>query len=532
MTPLYDSTTVISMQIFKGTVITCDDANSVYRYLIEDKGRIAFTGDELPAGYAKAPVTDLGGKALIPSFVDTHTHFSSFALFNAGLMLYSCPTNAEILKHVAEEAAAAKGKMLMGYGLSAHAVEEHCLVTRPQLDEAAGDTPVFLVKYDGHSCVVNSAVLKTLPVNIRGLRGFNADTGIMGQEAFFAVSSHITKTVSPFDLVKNLIAAYAYLAEHGFGMVHTVTGVGFPLDLDVDIERWIGRGIGTGVQTRVFFQTMDVRKVKKRKLPRIGGCFATALDGCFGSLDAALHVPYEGTDNRGILFYSDEEVEAFCKRANRAGLQIQMHAIGDAAFDQASRAISSALKDFPREDHRHGIIHACLPTDRGMDLCAEYGIQIPVQPAFIDWKQEPTEYLESILGKREAKLNPLKTFLDRGILISGGSDAPVTAPDALAGICKACNHTQPEEALSIPDALKVFTLNGCKAAFDDKERGTLTPGKIADMTVLSANPYACTPETLSSLKVEGMFYRGEKYTPGNKPPISTLIKGLCSSVPV
>ena len=86
-----------------------------------------------------------------------------------------------------------------------------------------------------------------------------------------------------------------------------------------------------------------MKKVQKRHLPRVGGCFATALDGCFGSKDAALRVPYENSDSKGVLYYSDAQVAEFCKKANRAGLQIEMHAIGDAAFDQATRALKAAL---------------------------------------------------------------------------------------------------------------------------------------------------------------------------------------------
>ena len=84
----------------------------------------------------------------------------------------------------------------------------------------------------------------------------------------------------------------------------------------------------------------------------------------------------------------------------RQGLQIEMHAIGDAAFDQATRALKAALDDYPREDHRHGIIHACLPTPEGIAICRDYKIQIPLQTAFIDWPQEPDRYLREILGNR------------------------------------------------------------------------------------------------------------------------------------
>ena len=109
-----------------------------------------------------------------------------------------------------------------------------------------------------------------------------------------------------------------------------------------------------------------------------------------------------------------------------------MHAIGDAAFDQAVMAIEAALKDFPREDHRHGIIHACLPSEEGLQKCAELGIQIPLQPAFLMWDLEPLEFLESILGDRAERISPLRKMTDMGIVLSGGSDAPCTLPDPIA----------------------------------------------------------------------------------------------------
>jgi len=158
------------------------------------------------------------------------------------------------------------------------------------------------------------------------------------------------------------------MADKGIGMMHTVSGVGFPLDLDVTLETILGRGLDNGFQTGLFFQTMNLDKIRKRKLPRVGGCFATALDGCFGSEDAALRQPYANhPQNRGILFHSDDEVIQFAKRANREGLQIEMHAIGDAAFDQAVMAIEVALKDFPRQDRitATGSSTPAFPPKRG-----------------------------------------------------------------------------------------------------------------------------------------------------------------------
>jgi len=222
-----------------------------------------------------------------------------------------------------------------------------------------------------------------------------------------------------------MLRAVDDLADKGIGMIHTASGVGFPLDLDVTMEMVFGRGLNTGFQSRVFFQTMDIEKVKKRKLPRIGGCFAASLDGCFGSEDAALKQPYaHSPNNRGILFYKDEEVIRFTKAANREGLQIEIHAIGDEAFDQAVMAIEAALKDCPRNDHRHGIIHACLPTEEGLQKCADLGIQIPLQPALLIWDLEPYEFLKRILGDRADKISPLRKMTDMGIILSADLTAP------------------------------------------------------------------------------------------------------------
>lgn len=104
-----------------------------------------------------------------------------------------------------------------------------------------------------------------------------------------------------------------YMASVGIGMIHSVSGVGFSHDLDVDMERYFGAGLKT-VCNIVYFPNHGYRKVIKRGLTRIGGCFETALDGCFGSKDASLLTPYENSNDCGVLYYSDEKVTEFCKK--------------------------------------------------------------------------------------------------------------------------------------------------------------------------------------------------------------------------
>ena len=514
------------MKVYHGAIICCDEENTVAKYLAEDGGKIVYVGDELPARFSAWQRVELGDRALIPSFADTHIHFASFATFHAGLNVMEAKTNAEILGMLRTYLADTKEKFIIGFGASPYSVEEGRLVSREELDSVCPDKPLFMIKYDGHACVINSVLLNKLRNKISGLRGYHPDSGEMNQEAFFAVSDYVTNSISPLKLISNMQKAADHMASKGIGMIHTVSGVGFPMDLDVDMERWVGAGLTNGLQLRVFFQTLDVKKVLKRRLPRIGGCFAAALDGCFGSEDAAMLEPYEGGGNKGVLYYSDEEVTEFCKKANRAGLQIVMHAIGDDAFRQATRALKAALDDYPRENHRHGIIHACLPTDEGMDICEKYHIMLPVQSAFIDWPQEPDSYLGSILGERSSRLNPLRDFMDRGIVISAGSDGPCTDPDPINWIYKACNHSVPEQSLSVHEALRMCTYNGYYASFDEDKRGSLSEGKIADMVILSENPYTIDKTRLGELKVEQLLLGGEPYKKVAGSPIGHVLRGM------
>ena len=516
------------MQVFHGTILSVNEQNQVFRYLVEDDGHIVYVGDTLPECYAGAEKIELGDRALLPAFVDTHQHFASFSTFHAGLNVMEARSNQEILEMVRTFAERSTAKTLVAFGASPYSVAEKRLVTRQELDSACPDKELLVVKYDGHACIVNTKLLNRLRPKVEHLRGYHPDTGEMNQEAFFRFSDEITNSLSIPELYRNMQTAVDFLASRGIGCVHTVSGVGFTGNLDITMEKIFGKSLKNGFQLRVFPQSLDIRVATSRKLPRIGGCFACALDGCFGSHDAALIQPYaDDSADTGVLYYDDQRVTYFCKAANRAGLQIELHAIGDRAFDQAALALKAALDDFPREDHRHGIIHCCLPTAQGLAICRDYHIQMPVQSAFIDWPQEPDDYLESILGKQRLEgLNPLKSFLDNGIVVSFGSDAPCTTPDPISWIHRAVNHSNPAQAISVEDALRMCTINGCYAAFDEQERGSLEPGKIADMVVLSADPYLTPQEELKNLQVQQLYLAGRPYESCKEQILKAVLRGI------
>lgn len=519
------------MKCFKGYILSVNQNNEVFQYLIENNGIIEYVGNTLPEQYKDATMVDLGDKALIPAFVDTHQHFASFSIFHAGLNVMEAESNVEILSMVKEFVQKSSAKTLIAFGASPYSVKEKKLVSREELDSVCPDKEIMVVKYDGHACIVNSKLLNRLNDKVKDLRGYHPDTGEMNQEAFFKFSDYLSSSLPIPDLFANMQAAADYMASKGIGCVHTVSGVGFVGNLDITMEKIFAKGLKNGFQLRVFPQSMNIKVATKRKLPRIGGCFECALDGCFGSHDASMNEPYvDEIGGDGVLYYDDQKVIDFCKEANRAGLQIEVHAIGDKAFDQACRALKAALDDYPRKDHRHGIIHDCLPTEEGIKICKEYGIVLPVQSAFINWKQEPDEYLESILGKERCnRLNPIRTFKDNGLIVSFGSDAPCTSPDPIVWIDKAVNNTNTDEAVSVQDALRMCTYNGSYTCFDESKRGSLEIGKIADMVILSDNPYTVPKETLGQIEVEQLYLAGKPYESCRENIVKAAFRGMTSS---
>ncbi len=512
---------LVPMKIFHGDIVTCDRVTHVFEYLVENNGRILHVGNELPAEFARGGSRiELGERALLPSFGDGHLHFSNWALVATVFFDVREARNLDEMGSIIRDFSQTDktSKVLAGFGLSQHSVAEKRLLTREDLDGFEVDRPVYLIGYDGHSAVINSKMLAMFPETIKKTHGFDAERGHIFHEAYYAATDHITNTVPTLKLVKSIINGFDLLAEKGIGMIHPVEGIGFPKDLDVTMVSLIAkaRAKKSRFNTRLFFQTMDVDKVLRRKLPRIGGCFATALDGCFGRCDAALNKPYaHDPANKGLLFYKDEEVIGFAKRANREGLQIEFHTIGDAAIDQAIKALEAALQDHPREDHRHTLIHACLPSPKNLETCVRLGIGITLQPALLISPLEPPEYLQEILGDRVKPSSPLRTMVDLGIHVSGGSDAPVTPPDPIEGIYGACNHPyDPKQSLRIPEALRMFTYEVARMSFDEQERGTLGQGKIADMVVLNKNPLKMKPADLRELAVEQLYLSGKLYKPG------------------
>ncbi|HLE09779.1 MAG: hypothetical protein A2504_11320 [Bdellovibrionales bacterium RIFOXYD12_FULL_39_22] len=489
-----------------GNFISCDEQNTIFSVLVEDQGKIVFTGNKIPHQYQSAKKIDLQKKTVLPAFFDTHIHFSSYAFFNLGLDCRNAgdfrELQAIIGKYVAQHL---EEKIVLGFGISAHTLKEKRLPTSKDLDKITSH-PLLLIKYDGHAAMANEALISHLPSVVLEKRGFEKESGQFFQEAFYEVVNYISKKVSLAKIFTNLVEGSNQLIKNGIGSISSVEGVGIPFD--VDLMRFAARGLPINIKT--YYQTMNVQKVLRRKLDCIGGCFETALDGCFGSVDAALKEPYNhDISNKGVLYYSQEKVNSFVKEAHNSGLQMALHAIGDAAIEQALNAFETALRENPRKDHRHTIIHAELMDEKLIARVKKLGICIALQTPFLHWELEPMEYLQSILGQRTQNFMPLKSMLAAGILLAGGSDGPTTLPNPIWGIHSACNHPNSAESVEVMDAIKMHTIAGAKISFMEKTHGSLQEGKYANFVILSENILQVEKHHIRDIKIEATFLRGK-----------------------
>ncbi|MBR5636461.1 MAG: amidohydrolase family protein [Pseudobutyrivibrio sp.] len=512
------------MQVFHGTIITCDDNNTVANYLVEREGRIAYIGTKLPSQYEVVPPIELGNSVLVPAFADTHMHYSGFSVLHKMFPISETDSNAKILEQLRDYASRTRENIIVGFGATEFAVSEGHLILKEQMDQACPDKPAFIIKHDAHSGVANSIFIDAIKSRVANLRGYNPDTGELKQEAFLAACEFITHGMSTKKVIDSMVETSDFLASKGVGLICSASGMGFIRDYDFDMERSVAKGLDNGMQVKVAYQCSNIDKINKKDMTRV--VFGN-LDGTFANRDASLLDEYVTINNKGVSFHSDAEVQQFCINANRAGYQIALHAVGDAAFEQAANAISMALEDYPRYDHRHIILHGSLPTERGLKICAKYNIMISVKPSLLSNINGFKEYVESILSEERVKgINPLRKITDMGIKICFNSDAPASDPNPIAWIHDVCNNPNQEQSVSVYEALRMATINGAFSCFDEKERGTLEMGKSCDLVVLDKNPYEVPVEELKTINVSELYLKGKPYKRSRTGSMATMLRGM------
>ena len=515
------------------TVYTADSTAPVASAVAIKDGVIIYVGDELglePYLHGAARIEDLQGRFVFPGFVDAHAHFGGIGRRELQLNLQGTDTRDAFLDRIDSAVAATpKGEWITGGGWIETFWDPPVFPTRHDLDRIAPDNPMVLSRTDGHASLANSAALRIAGVTGAteappgGAINLDADgepTGMLIDRAQALVFRHVPE--APAGLLEQAMAlASERSVRLGWTQIQDAHGTWAEVEtmrrliadgrIKVRLYKTIsGPGaaadslIAMGPQVAELDDHLTVRTIK------------VVFDGALGSRGAALLAPYsDDPHNTGLITTDTIAVRDMLERALRAGIQVEAHAIGDRAnrllldmYEAAFRAVPPAERAVAeprwRDEHSQIVTPADLPRFKALGVIAS------MQPSHAI---HDLHFVPSRIGEaRAAGSYAWRTLLDMGVVVAGGSDAPVEAGEPMIEFYGAVARRDeqgrsgpawhPEEAVTREQALRMFTLYPAIAAFEEERAGTIAVGKRADFTVLDRDIMTIpAPEILETTNV-------------------------------
>lgn len=505
--------------LHSGVVLGLDEAGTTGTAVaVRDGMVLAVGGEELRNRYAATREVDLAGRTAMPGFNDAHIHIRGRA--RRHIPLAGIRSIEELQNLVAAKAdELGPGEWITGYGWSEDEVREARRPLRADLDAAAPENPVVLTRAGGHSAVASSLALslagvdRSTPQPDGGVIERGPDGALNGviRERQDLVS-RLVPDATPEELRESFVAALRDLLRLGItSIVHAgVPPSGFGAWESVYAEfgdelpraavqiRW------AGIEAMEAFGRLSGEGDERLRI----GPLKVFVDGGFTGPAAFTKAPYRGEESyRGSLVRPEAELREIVRAAHRMGWQFAFHAIGDAAIELTVDAFAEALAEAPRPDHRHALNHFTVPpADATIERMADLGILIIQQPNFTYTLEG--RYREYLDGYRLARNNPVRSAMARGVFVVLSSDILPIGP--MVGLYAATTrkgmsgevYGGPEEAISIEEALVGYTRNGAFVTREEGIKGTLAPGMLADIVVLSDDPRAVEPAELLDIEAE------------------------------
>ncbi len=502
--------------VINATVLTMDPRVPACEAVLLAEGRIAARGtsDEIGALCRDrgGQVVNLAGRTVVPGFHDCHVHMMGTGLNSTGIDMYECTSVADVLEKVREAAGKyPEERWVFGNRLDESRLREKRPPTAAELDGVAPRHPVYIIDRGWHYTLVNGVAFKLLDLSesVPGVR-LGPDgrfTGRLHEDANGRAKRTFFEKQDRTQREDALRFTAKTAARAGVTTLHAVEGGELFSDTDIpvilDAQRWLP------VRVVLYWSTEDMEKVRAAGLPRMGGDLV--LDGSIGSRTAAFSDPYaDDPATRGSLYYPDARVEALIETAHLADVQIAFHMIGERAIGQGLDCFERVLARHPKADHRHRLEHFGFPRPGDVERAARAGLVISTQPAFTYLRGGPGSVYNIRLGDaRDRRAYPLRGLLDAGLVVGGGSDSDVTPIDPILGIHAAVNPPYAEHAVTPQEALRMFTIEAARTAFEERQKGSIEEGKLADLTVLSQNPLAVAPAALKDIQVIMTIKGGE-----------------------
>lgn len=506
-----------ALVLVNGNIITINSQRPEAKAVAIKHGRFVAVGtNKQILSYADKHTKkiDLKCKTVVPGFIDTHVHGASLGRGSSQIDLRHVKSISDIQREVKQwTKKVSRGRWIIGRGWSQDQLVEHRFPSCLDLDQAAPSNPVLLLRVCGHLGVVNSKAMKlagiTKQTELPQGAGIDRDTetgtpdGILREKALSLVYDILPES-SEESLTKACLLACQRMVEEGITTAHWITSSTkelralqklndcnmLPLRVYLLIlAEHLDNLIELGIQTGFGDHKIRVGSVK------------IMADGSLGARSAALKQPYEdAAETKGMLLYSQKQLEKFVKKAHAANIQLAIHAIGDRTIEMVLKIFKRVLEKMPRENHRHRLEHVSVLNRKLIRRMKEIGVIASVQPHFV----VSDFWLIDRLGKTRARwAYAFKSLLKAGVITMGGSDAPVEPVSPLLGISAAvARNTFSQERLTIEEALRLYTMNAAHGSFEEEEKGSIEKGKLADLVVLSKDPCKVAPEQIKNIKVE------------------------------
>ena len=474
---------------------------------------------------------DLGGRAVTPGLVDAHVHFQWYALNLQRIDLFEVPSLDEALRRV--QAAAEemdRGGWLQGRGWTQDVWPSRAFPTAADLDRVAPDVPVYLIHKSGHAAWANSRALKLAGVTAgtpdpdggqiqRDEQG--RPSGVLFETAMNLVSEQIPEpTVA--EVADAMRAAQEQCWQLGLTGIHDFDGrTSFQALQTLHRDSELGLRVVKNVPAYLLEHAvgLGLRSGLGDDWLRIGGVKIFA-DGALGPRTAYMIEPYEGEpDNRGIAVTDKEEMMAIADEASANGLSLTIHAIGDRANHDVLdvyEAVRDAERAEGRPPLRHRIEHVQVIHPADKDRLAELDVIASMQPSHAT---ADMEMADRYWGERARYSYAWRTMLESGATLVFGSDAPIESIAPLPGLYAAVARRRPdgapgpegwypEQCLTLAEAVHAFTRAAAITSGQEARQGSITPGRLADLTIFDRGIFSAPAEALLKTEIAGTIVGG------------------------
>ncbi len=469
---------------------------------------------------------DMKGGVLLPGFIDCHLHFvlASYFKMNLDLLGMGVSSLGQLLSIVKEKVDSySSGKWILGLRMKEEDFLEKRLPLLEELDEIAPDHPVLLMRYDGHSGIANSLALKAAGINQDSPNPPGGEigkkdgklTGVLKERAMADVLNilPIPETEEFMEGCRRMKEALLSEGVVGFHNVLLTSGEGpsgalgaYEIPLLKMFEatlpfRHYPLISASSIEEAVRILETDF---KAKKIDGIwqGGALKLFADGTFGSRTAYFYEEYcDLPGETGFLVCELDALKDTIFKAHEEGLRVAVHAIGDRAVDDIARIFLEAVQKYGHKPLNHRIEHCSMIQPDTIDVIKKAGVMCSVQPSFI---VSEGSWIRDRVGDRVSNVYPMRTLLDQKIPLCGGSDAPIEVPEPLKGIWGAVvrDGFTEDQALTPYEALSLYTSRAAAASFEEEARGTITPGKLADLVILEKNPLTVPAAEIQEIKVQ------------------------------